>query len=291
MARARRRRRGARTPWREALRRLVPSRWRGPLAGRWPAAPEARRWRAWLGAVRRWPRGVWIPLVLAAAVALGVARQVARKPTELLGAVAPASPKTPESTWRAYGPLFGAHATEVVTPGLLAALAQVESAGDPLATPPWRFHWSWNPLDVYGPPSSAVGLLQLTDGAYADARRLCIHEGQVARAGPWYDPRGCWLNALYLRTVPSHAIEMTAAALDDAVAQIVSERLLFGATLAQRRRLAAVVHLCGRERGAAFAERGFRPRPGERCGEHDLARYVARVEGLQREFERIAAGR
>jgi hypothetical protein len=277
--------------WREALRRIVPARWRGPLRGRWPTPPEARRWRAWLDAARRWPRTVWIPLAIAAIVALGVAYQVARKPTELLGAVAPSTTKTPESTWRAYGPLFGAHATEVVTPQLLAALAQTESAGDPLATPGWRLHWTWNPLDVYGPPSSAVGLLQLTDGAYADAKRLCIHDGRVARAGPWYDPRGCWLNALYLRTVPSHAIEMTAAVLDDAVAQIVSERLLFRATLGERQRLAAVVHLCGKERGRAYAARGFRARAGERCGEHDLAQYVARVQRLEGEFARLAAGR
>jgi hypothetical protein len=286
------RQRGRRgSAWREALRQIVPARWRGPLRGGWPAPPEARRWRAWLEAARRWPRTVWIPLAISAAVALGVAYQVARKPSELLGAVAPSTAKTPESTWRAYGPLFGAHATEVVTPQLLAALALVESAGDPLATPPWRLRLTWNPLDVYGPPSSAVGLLQLTDGAYADAKRLCIHDGRVARAGPWYDPRGCWLNALYLRTVPSHAIEMTAAVLDDAVAQIVSERLLFRATLADRQRLAAVVHLCGKERGRAYAARGFRARGGERCGEHDLAQYVARVERLRREFERIAAPR
>jgi hypothetical protein len=259
--------------------------------GRWPAPPEARRWRAWLERARRWPRTAWIPVGVLLVVALGVAYQVARKPTELLGAVAPSMAKSPESTWREYGPLFGAHATEVVTPQLLAALAQVESAGDPLATPPWRLRWTLNPLDAYGPPSSAVGLLQITDGAYADAKQLCIHDGQVARAGPWYDPRTCWLNALYLRTVPSHAIEMTAAVLDAAVAEIVAERLLFGATVAQRQRLAAVVHLCGKERGRAYAARGFRPRAGERCGEHDLARYLARVEKLQREFERIASGR
>jgi hypothetical protein len=289
MASRRRTRRGG-GAWREALRRVVPARWRGPLRGPWRAPAEARRWRSWLEAARRWPRTVWVPLAVAVLFALGVAYQVARKPTELLGAVAPSSTKTPESTWRAYGPLFGAHATEVVTPQLLAALAQVESAGDPLATPAWRFRWRWNPLDVYAPPSSAVGLLQITDGAYADARQLCIHDGRVARAGPWYDPRTCWLNGLYLRTVPSHAIEMTAAVLDDAVAQVVAEKLLFRATLDERQRLAAVVHLCGKERGRAFAARGFRARPGERCGEHDLARYVARVEKLRREFERIAAG-
>src|SRR5512136_989581 len=106
---ARRRSRRGGSTWREALRRIVPARWRGPLRGRWPAPPEARRWRAWLEAARRWPRTVWVPLGLAVLLALGVAYQLARKPTELLGAVAPSSTKTPQSTWRAYGPLFGAH--------------------------------------------------------------------------------------------------------------------------------------------------------------------------------------
>lgn len=285
MARARR---GGEDGWRAALSRLSAA---GRRARRRRVPPDLIRWRAWLAAARRVPRAAWPALGAAALVALAVAYQVARKPAELLGAVAPSAARTPEATWRAYGPLFDAHATEVVTPALLAALAQVESAGDPLATPPWRLRWSWNPLDVWGPPSSAVGLLQLTDGAYADARRLCIHGGRVAREGPWWDPRGCWLNALYLRTVPSHAIEMTAAALDDAVARIVADRLLFRATLAERRRLAAAVHLCGRERAAGFAARGFLARPGERCGEHALGPYLARVERLAQEFERMAASR
>jgi len=228
-----------------------------------------------------------VPLALAAACGAGVAWQVAKKPTELLGLVAPSSAKTPASTWRAYGPLFDAHATDVVTPELLAALAQVESAGDPLARTYWRWRWSWNPLEVYAPASSAVGLLQITDGTYSEARRLCIHDHAVARAGPWYDPRACWLNALYLRTVPSHAIEMTSALLDDAVADVLAERLAFRATLAEKQRLAAVIHLCGRERGSAFAARGFRARPGERCGDHELARYVGRVEALKGLFERM----
>ncbi|HYG70099.1 MAG TPA: lytic transglycosylase domain-containing protein, partial [Anaeromyxobacteraceae bacterium] len=60
--------------------------------------------------------------------------------------------------------------------------------------------------------------------------------------------------------------------------------------LRDRRRLAVVVHLCGPGRGAPFAARGFRPTPGERCGDHDLAAYVDRVEALAAAFDRMAAG-
>jgi hypothetical protein len=218
------------------------------------------------------------------------AYHAARKPTELLGLVAPAAPKSPRATWSEYGPLFRRHSTDIVRPELLAALAQVESAGDPLARTYWRWQWSWNPLDLYGPASSAVGLLQMTDGTYADASRLCIHDHAVAREGPWLDPSACWFNGLYFRTVPSHAIEMTAAWLHQGVVDTLVAQRIPRATLEQEQRLAAVIHLCGRERGAAFARRGFRVLAGERCGDHDLARYLARVRALSQVFARLEAG-
>jgi hypothetical protein len=243
--------------------------------------------RRLLRRARRLPHLARIAVAIAALAAATVGWQVARKPTELLAAVVPAAPKPPAQTWETYRPSFEAHATAVVKPELLAALAQAESAGDPLATPPWQFRWSTNPLDLYGPPSSAAGLLQMTDGNLADARRLCIHGHEVARDGAWLDPAACWGNSLYLRVVPDHAIEMTSAWLDASVREIVARQRLRKLTPERERRLVAVVHLCGRARGAEYARRGFWLLPGERCGEQDVARYVARVEGFVRTFERL----
>lgn len=223
-------------------------------------------------------------LAVVSLAALNFAYQVIRKPTELLGLVAPTSAKLPEATWAEYGELFEEHSTELVRPELLAALVQVESAGDPLARTYWRWRWSWNPFALYAPASSAVGILQITDGTFAEASRLCIHDHEVAREGAWYDPRTCWFNALYLRTVPSHAIEMTAALLHEDVAGILAGR---SASAAERRRLGALIHLCGRGRGPAFAQRGFRAGPGERCGDQDLDGYLARVEALAQAFARM----
>jgi hypothetical protein len=223
-----------------------------------------------------------------ALAAANFAYQAARKPTELLG-LAPSSAKTPEATWSRYGQFFESHSTALVTPELLAALAQIESGADPLARTYWRWRWSWNPLELYAPASSAVGMLQITDGTFAEARRLCIHDHAVAREGAWSDPRACWFNALYFRTVPSHAVEMTAARLHQAVADTLAAEGILRATRAQEQRLAAVIHLCGPRRGAVFARRGFWAVPGERCGEHDLARYLARVEELKLAFAAFAA--
>jgi hypothetical protein len=228
-----------------------------------------------------------LAVALAALSALAFAYQVARKPTELL-AVVPTRAKAPPTTWSSYGDLFREHATDVVAPELLAALVQVESAGDPLARTYWRWRWSWNPLDLYGPASSAVGLLQITDGTFAEARHLCVRDHRAVRDGPWRDPRACLATDLYVRWVPSHAVEMTSAWLDESVRETLRWRLA-RTTPEQRRRLAAVIHLCGRGRGAAFAARGFRARAGERCGDHDVAAYLARVDYLAVEFARLAA--
>ena len=57
----------------------------------------------------------------------------------------------------------------------------------------------------------------------------------------------------------------------------------------QRQDLAAVIHLCGRGAGNAYAHGGFRLRAGERCGDHDVRRYLAKVNALKRQFARIAA--
>jgi len=43
-----------------------------------------------------------------------------------------------------------------VSAEFLAALAQVENDGNPIATTYWR--WSWNPFEVYRPASSALGM-------------------------------------------------------------------------------------------------------------------------------------
>jgi hypothetical protein len=217
--------------------------------------------------------------------------QVARKPTELLGVLAPSSPKTPAGTWEAYGSAFEANATPLVSAPLLAALAQAESAGDPLARTYWRWSWSWNPLELYAPASSAVGLLQITDGTFEEARRLCIHHHAVAREGAWHDPTACWFNGLYARWVPGDAIELTAAYLHVSIEQTLAAAASAGASAADRSRLAAVIHLCGRARGALLVRRAFRVLPGERCGDHDLARYLAEVGALERTFKRLAASR
>jgi hypothetical protein len=215
--------------------------------------------------------------------------QVARKPAELLAVLSAPLSKSPRSTWQSYAEAFREHSTAVITAEFLAALAQVESQGNPLVGTYWRWKWSWNLLDVYRPASSAVGMFQITDGTFEEMRRYCIHDHTVAERGSWFDPDACWFTALYSRLVPDHAIEMTAAYLHQAVERLLAKHGRNGVRGEDKRRLAAIVHLCGMRRGAAFVRRGFNVKPGERCGSHSVRRHLARMHALEHEFARLSA--
>lgn len=256
--------------------------------------PNARRRRYW------WRRFRVAPGALQAALALGAIAllwfavngvyQVARKPAELFFPVSGALYKTPAETWARYAPIFRAHATPTLTPEFLAALAQIESTGNPVARTYWRWAFAWSPFEWYRPASSAVGMYQITDGTFEAARRLCIHDHAVVLDGPWHDWRSCWFNALYARVLPSHATEMTAAYLDRAVAEIIARRRLTWATAQQRQDLAAIIHLCGATAGDAHAARGLRLRAGQRCGDHSVAAYLGQLRAAQRQFIALGAG-
>ena len=241
------------------------------------------------------PGKLRILAALAAAVAVLAAAnwlfQLFRKPSEAFFPLDRALAKTPAQTWREYGALFRGHSTALMTPELLAALAQVEGAGNPVARTYWRWRVAWNPVEVYRPASSAVGMYQITDARFAEAKRYCIHDHVPADDGPWHDAGSCWFNAFYFRVVPSHAIELTSAFLDRRVAQMLARQRIASATLQQKQDLAAVIHLCGAAVAEGFARRGFRPSAGQRCGDHPLGAYLARLNALKRHFSLLSANR
>jgi len=251
--------------------------------------------KAWLRAFGRAPAFVQVVVGLAILgtllLAVNWAYQVIRKPSELFFPVSGTLHKTPTETWQHYAPIFRRHATTVMTPELLAAIAQVEGSGNPVARTFWRWSMTSKPFDVYRPASSAVGMYQLTNGTFAEARRYCIHNHKVVADGPWHDPRSCWFNSLYTRVVPSHAVELTAAYLDHRVTGTLRRRGITRATLAQKQSLAAVIHLCGAGAGDRYARRGFRLTAGQRCGLHDVRGYLARVNGMQDVFRCLARHR
>jgi hypothetical protein len=255
--------------------------------------PSARRRRRWLRAFRRAPASAQIAAGAVALAALWAAAngtyQVIRKPTELFFPLSGTLYKTPSETWETYAPLFRRHATDAIRAELLAALAQVEGSGNPLVRTYWRWSWASDPFELYRPASSAVGMYQITDGTFEQAKRYCIHDHVVVEAGPWYAWRSCWFNELYFRVVPGHAIELTAAFLDRAVSKALARHRIRDATQAHKQRLAALIHLCGEGAGHRYLRRGLGAASGLRCGDHDARDYIARVDAMTRVFAALAA--
>jgi hypothetical protein len=275
------------TPGNPATRRKRRSR----LYRLWPPARVRRRW--WR-AFQRAPSAM--QLLISAAVALILALvinwiyQVIRKPTELFFPVSATLYKTPTETWLQYVPVFSKYATPVMTPELLAAMAQVEGSGNPVVRTYWR--WSWaatQPFEVYRPASSAVGMYQITDGNFTEARRLCIRHHVVVDDGPWNDWRSCWFNSLYARVLPGDAVELTSAYLDRNVSMILERQRKAFVPLQLKQELAAVIHLCGAGAADDYARHGFQLTAGQRCGAHEVRAYLARIESMKAVFDRLSA--
>lgn len=222
-----------------------------------------------------------LALLLGIWFVVNIAYQVVRKPSELFAVIGHRLDKEPAATWRDYGALFRSYSTGTITPELLAALAQTESSGNPVTRTYWRWQLALNPFGIYKPASSAVGLFQTTDPAYAEVSRYCIRDHQVVDADCGFGP--------YLRVVPSHAVALASIYLDRQVAFVLARVPDAKPTPREKQDLATLIHLCGAGPALAFARRGFKSGDGERCGDHLASAYLARVNVLKREFKRLAA--
>jgi hypothetical protein len=237
------------------------------------------------GKLKAIPMAMQVVLICIAVLALfsvtNLVYQILHKPTEVFALIPGESNKSPVETWKQYAPLFREYSTTSISPELLAALAQVESAGNPIARTYWRWTLTSDPFAVYQPASSAVGMYQMTDAAFAEAQGYCILHHTVVESG-------CSAAAFLSRVVPRQSTEFTAVFLDRKVTAILAHHRKTRISRQQREELAAVIHLCGTGPAKAFAGRGFRLMPGERCGDHDVAAYLAQIIAMKRKFLSMA---
>lgn len=230
---------------------------------------------------RRWTLTKWSCTAIAVVLVANFIVQLARKPTEALGIV-PTTKKMPVETWRSYREEFIKSSTPIITPDFLAAIVQVESAGDPVAQPKWVFRFTTDITRIYAPQSSAVGLMQITEGNYGEAKNYCVREGRVET--------NCWLNNLYARFWPSHSIEMAAAFMHVQVEKFLMIYKISLVSLENQQRLAALIHLCGKGRAPEFIKNKFRVGKNfQRCGTHDANEYLSKVAMYKRQFSRLLA--
>jgi hypothetical protein len=144
-----------------------------------------RRWRKRARWMRRKlnaaPTALRIVVIATAMVAIFFATNlvyhVVHKPTDVFSPVNGAFNKLPAETWRQYAPLFREYSTTSISPELLAALAQVESAGNPVASTYWRWR-------------KAIALSTIPSLRMAARRMASILEW--CRVAPLSLPRSSW---------------------------------------------------------------------------------------------------
>ncbi len=132
-------------------------------------------------------------------------------------------------------------------------------------------------------------MYQITDGTFAEARHLCIHDHHVVHDGPWNDWHACWMTGLYFRVIPKDAVELVAGYLTANTDDLLARYPHSHATVQQRQQLATVIHLCGTGAAAAYVRQGLHTTPGQRCGDQDVAAYLGRVQAMTRVFARLRA--
>jgi len=125
-------------------------------------------------------------------------------------------------------------------------------------------------------------MYQMTDAAFAEAHGYCILHHTVVE-------KDCSSTALSSRIMPSHATELTAVFLDRKITAILGNRRTAKVSRQQKEQLAAIIHLCGAGPANAFARRGYHLMAGERCGDHDIAAYLAQINAMKQKFARLAA--
>ena len=206
--------------------------------------------------------------------------QIYRKPSELISYWYSGQASGIEETWNRFGDDFISYSTPYVFPEVLASLAQIESGGRVWASPLGQVKIKTNLDRIYAPASSAIGLMQLTDGHFEQARKYCIVKGELKR--------GCTMNWIYSRLWPSHSIELAASYLHMSIAKLRKwYRRQFKKT--DLIKLSSVIHLCGPEKAAIFVEDQLEFRRFKQCGDHRVDRYVNKVLSFSKKFSQFYA--
>lgn len=209
--------------------------------------------------------------------------QIYRKPIEILNFLSWSESKTINKTWMSYKKYFIKNSTENISPYFLASMAQVESSGNPMASPKWKFNTKRSLKDWFSPLSSSVGLYQFTQPTFEIAKNFCIYKNKSVKKGRWYQFNRCALNWAYFRIWPSHSIEIASGYLDYGIRKLLGSSIN-KVPLKMKTRLASVIHLCGEHRGRKFVQRSFKIKKNEHCGSHSLAKYILRLESLEKKL-------
>lgn len=219
---------------------------------------------------------VWLSVKLIMAILLlNLVFQIYQNPIHIFSFVSRPFSKTPQQTWKQYGEVFQELGDSHLTPELLAAIAQVESNGNPLAAPAWKVEATTDLAQIFAPASSAFGLMQITKGTFESMRIIAKSEGHPT--------------PIMTRLSARDQIQLSVLHLRRNIQEILGQK---GWEKLDRKRttsLASVIHLCGPEIGRRLTKSGFRAERLPRCGSHWPQVYIQRVWELRQTFEKMTA--
>jgi hypothetical protein len=225
-----------------------------------------------------WILGIFIGLFL-----LNVIVGVVRKPAHLLTPITKYFYKVPSQTWDSYQGIFETYETSTLDAEFLAALAQAESAGNPIATPYWEFTLQQDILSLFRPASSSLGLYQMTYDTFQDAKRFCFVDGKIAMDAKKNELKHCWQNDFKFRFSVSDSVHLTSARLSYYTESSLKK---YGARASQlqRQQTAAIIQLCGPGKAPEFIRSGFNVKKMGACGSHSVPAYIKRVFTYKKTF-------
>ncbi len=214
---------------------------------------------------------------------LNVLIGVVRKPAHLLNPISKFFYKVPSQTWQSYKTEFKQYETDIIDASFLAALAQTESSGNPIATAYWHFSFKQDILSIFQPASSSIGLYQMTLDTFKDAKRFCFSEDGIDVDQNRSNLKACWRNNFRFRFSAADSIQLTSARLDYYTKTAISN---YKKTLSKttKQQLAAIIQLCGPGRAKDFINGGFSTKRMRPCGSHSVSNYVSRVFKYKKVF-------
>ena len=212
---------------------------------------------------------------------------VIRKPAHLLTPITKYFYKVPSETWNSYQGIFTSYETETLDAPFLAALAQAESAGNPIATPYWEFNFQQDILSFFRPASSSLGIYQMTYDTFQDAKRFCFVDGKIVMDLNKKELKNCWSNDFKFRFSVTDSVHLTSARLSYYTESILT-KYRKKASIKQRQQTAAIIQLCGPGKGEQFARSGFAVNQMGSCGSHSVAAYIKRVFKYKQTFVTMA---
>jgi hypothetical protein len=226
---------------------------------------------------------MWILGIVVGLFLLNVIVGVVRKPAHLLTPITKYFYKVPSQTWDSYQGIFETYETQTLDASFLAALAQAESAGNPIATPYWEFTFQQDILSFFRPASSSLGLYQMTYDTFQDAKRFCFVDGRIAVDAKKSDLKNCWQNDFKFRFSASDSVHLTSARLSYYTESSLRKQGVKASRL-QRQQTAAIIQLCGPGKAQEFIRSGFNVKKMGACGSHSVSAYIKRVFSYKKTF-------